>query len=831
MSSRRHRHILEDSDSDGDDRPLDSSFFTAEEEQAIEKCQIRINDNQGKYSEELLAQAIASLGEPPLEDCGGKQLHQKYCVKKGEARSFLEQDIYKVHGAGVSNDDYDVSPSEETILLNIEALRLSGSKIVNEMIKNKETGGQVVFWAWWNYALQRVLQLSSDESANNQSLGTYTAVMILRSLFTFIKDDLKVAIKDKSRVGKLNTNYGIDLLANLKRARKVIDHCGPSHFLDKDLSAVEAHLAGLPDKINKVTEKAASVTSDNAVSPKRTQLDVAEDKKRKAEARKKRTQSMLGSMRRTVDSQSTDAAVSPKKAVTSSHAGARESLSRRDTLQSADPPPLKSSAPMLCSSQRPSPGGADETKPSSERHAHTGDSHDRKSQTKSSAKASFIAPRSDDGWGRRRGEGASAQPFKTKGSWIFARRALSSKIPNSVRREQAGPAGINRAAPRERDARGGGAVPPAHSSADLARDDRGRGRYDPGRDQKGPSYGGRDHEGRDCHVRSDSYSSRPAGQRDSRFEGRSSDRSRDGGARCDQRDHQDSSHTDHHQGGGGLDCSSRDFGHQGYHAQASNQSRSQDRDAEVPPQKRFRGSQHETTGPAGGGGRGRDRTKPAWLTRDKSSDSYGPTGIHGNDNTLASNLGSAVGGMNASLSSVVPLNQPSAVPPRGRGRGRGVKSAWTTGPTGMSIGNHISENATGGDADGAVGRERGARLYRSAGMAQQQLSGNGPSGARLESASVDQNVRTQYAIEALNKLDSKNLSGPVGSHVSTGTTGAVRRQDMENQAPVRSVNPRPPTLMNPPGPVVGGSVANVRGGGQGRGRGRTLPAWMTNSNP
>jgi len=37
--------------------------------------------------------------------------------------------------------------------------------------------------------------------------------------------------------------------------------------------------------------------------------------------------------------------------------------------------------------------------------------------------------RNDDGWGRIRGEDSTARPFKTKGSWEFARRTLSCNTP------------------------------------------------------------------------------------------------------------------------------------------------------------------------------------------------------------------------------------------------------------------------------------------------------------------------------------------------------------------------------------------------------------------
>ena len=37
--------------------------------------------------------------------------------------------------------------------------------------------------------------------------------------------------------------------------------------------------------------------------------------------------------------------------------------------------------------------------------------------------------RNDDRWGRKRGEDSTTRPFKTKGSWEFARRTLSCNTP------------------------------------------------------------------------------------------------------------------------------------------------------------------------------------------------------------------------------------------------------------------------------------------------------------------------------------------------------------------------------------------------------------------
>ena len=256
MSRRR---ILED-DSDDDDHggggrtvTPNGDFFTDEEKEAIDKCKIQTNDNWGIYSDDYTSRAIAKIGGPPLETVaqdGTRLLYQKYRVKPGSERGFFERDIYKVHGP---KPDASCDPEclEEAILLEIEAIRRSEKAAKNRMFKNKETGGMVVFGPWFNYALQRLLRLSSSDvgrTATAASLGEYTAVKIIRSLFSLITEDLKEVIKP-GKLHLLKTTMGVDWEENLNTARKVINHCGGSdHFLYKEFAILEAHVESLKSK-------------------------------------------------------------------------------------------------------------------------------------------------------------------------------------------------------------------------------------------------------------------------------------------------------------------------------------------------------------------------------------------------------------------------------------------------------------------------------------------------------------------------------------------------------------------------------------------------------
>ena len=169
----------------------------------------------------------------------------RYRVRVGSHHQFFERDIYKVHDP--TRGDY---LTEEAILLEIEALRQSEKAAKNRMFKRKETGAMVVFGPWFNYAFQRLLQLASSDNGSSSttmsiSMGGYTAVKIIRSLFSFITDDLKDIVK-YGRLNDLKTKMGVDWLRNVGTARKVINHCGDSaNFLHDELVKVEAHVQSL----------------------------------------------------------------------------------------------------------------------------------------------------------------------------------------------------------------------------------------------------------------------------------------------------------------------------------------------------------------------------------------------------------------------------------------------------------------------------------------------------------------------------------------------------------------------------------------------------------
>ena len=76
-------------------------------------------------------------------------------------------------------------------------------------------------------------------------MGGYTAVKIIRSLFSFITDYLNGIVK-YGRLNDLKDKMGVDWLRNIGTARKVINHCGDlANFLHDELVKVEAHVQSL----------------------------------------------------------------------------------------------------------------------------------------------------------------------------------------------------------------------------------------------------------------------------------------------------------------------------------------------------------------------------------------------------------------------------------------------------------------------------------------------------------------------------------------------------------------------------------------------------------
>ena len=857
MSKRR---TLEDSDSDDDTSPpapaadnSGGSFFTSDEQRAIDRCNIQkltLMDNvPGKYSNKLHSEAVARLEEHPVE------IHEgKHRVKKGEEKAFFDRDVYLVHGK--SGNEFDISPSEEAILLEIDAVRRSEKSIKNRMFKQKETGGMVIFGPWWNYALQRIMELHAV--VDPASLGEYTSVKIMRSLFEFITEDLLIV--KPGNLPKMKSSFGIDWTENVKIARKVIDHCGPSHPLDKELAAVEAHVQGLQG--GKKTSSAAK-PSAAAGSPKKKSAakDEAAAAKKKKDARQKRLDAMRASSLKRAPSlpigESAPAPVPvppPAPAPVPPPAGSSASMSSAPAPApsagsfAAMATPAGSFAGMADRSLEPQPG------PSAGYGQGGNDMHgDRKSPPEhissaspaQPARAAPVQPARDDGWGRKRDGGDASRPNKAKGSWEFARRSLSHNIQVDPRYDTQPPPGqnVSRAGEPERPTAGQGSY--------ASRDDYGRAQgsgrdYDDRRDDRrdvarsvsnnnrgSDGGGGRDSDrrGGEQEEYSRSSSSRGGGARDEhhRDEYRPSASSRG----YERSGSQEEYHSSHGQGSGGTGS--------GY-SQGAKHSRGFD-DREERPQKRYRGANETRSTPAistgASRGRGAHVNKPAWMTQQENGS--GPAGMPSNDNG-SSNAGSSTGRLaNYPATSLGSSVAPSA-PSNGAGRGRGEhvnKPAWMTqqeqgsGPTSVPS-NYGSSNPTSmgsytasSGSSTAAGAGRGPHVNRPAWLTQQEQNP----------------TQNGYTGMPSNNIRSNNApSAPTGAGRGRGVhmnKPAWMTQQEQNPTQTTQDNGASSTISQQPPQVnanhrvnaVGELPSNGRGRGAGRGRGRgshvNKPAWMT----
>ena len=218
-----NRHFLEDSDSDSDDNGgtsgVETNFFTTEERIAINKCDIKVTKD-GKYSEDILQHAIKKIGVPPLQQKEGVALniplYEMYCIEKGQEKNYFDRPIYQIHDGGGTGSG---EPTEEDILLEINALRQSEKAAKNRMFKSK--GGGVIFGPWWNYSLQRLLDLSAENKKERESLEDYTAILIMKSLFSFITEDLEIVKPGAKTLSRLKDSFGIDWEKGIDIAQKV----------------------------------------------------------------------------------------------------------------------------------------------------------------------------------------------------------------------------------------------------------------------------------------------------------------------------------------------------------------------------------------------------------------------------------------------------------------------------------------------------------------------------------------------------------------------------------------------------------------------------------
>lgn len=227
-------------------------FFAPEQLDDIERCNIRIGGDGGLYSGARMSQAIERLRENLTkvewdENASGHS-YEKYCVQNTEESisSFFSRDVW-VDKTDEADDVEEAAESqwEEEILLEIEVLRRSCNAakemLLNEL--NEKTGLHLVFVSWWNYALLRILNVSSDTTIQEKSLRDYTAVKIMLAVCDFVTKDLADFLKPGP--GSLRTfhkQFGVDFIENVVTARRVMNFCD---ILDKECAAVEAQIENL----------------------------------------------------------------------------------------------------------------------------------------------------------------------------------------------------------------------------------------------------------------------------------------------------------------------------------------------------------------------------------------------------------------------------------------------------------------------------------------------------------------------------------------------------------------------------------------------------------
>lgn len=308
MSARRQ--VLEDSnDSESEDAGSSSSsnsnfkFLTADQVSEIEECNIKTDGKGGTYSSDAMNLAIsqneANLVRLEEDQDQAQQHYQEYQVMKDKIDAFLSKPIWKRSG----------EPSEEVLLLEIEALRRSSKKTKVTMFKyNSKTGGKVMFGPWWNHALQRIVQISSDSTGDDLDWARYTAVRILLSLFAFVTESTDVVKKGK--LADLKSAFGVDWDNNVKTARKVISLYAKDSILDNQCTTCELHIdslrGALPSSTDKKKDQEPVVAVPSSISLKETHSDNGdkkkqedeEKKKREDEARKKRMAAMKANQRR-----------------------------------------------------------------------------------------------------------------------------------------------------------------------------------------------------------------------------------------------------------------------------------------------------------------------------------------------------------------------------------------------------------------------------------------------------------------------------------------------------------------------------------------------------
>ena len=796
------RNVLEDSDSEdnpggtaaGISASANTTFFSAEEHLAINICNIQVN-NGGRFSNECMQSAIASIGEPPFEllpQEGGddRPQYQKYRVKKGEEKAYFKRDIYQVHHTSSGEQEVKAGPTEEAILLEIEALRRSEKAVKNEMFKSK--AGSILFGAWWNYILVRVIGISSNKNLSEESFAEYTAIKIIRALFSFICEDLGVKVIKPGKVSKLS-KFDVDWIKASQTARNVINHMGgTSHFLHKEVMALVDYVELLNDEVkwNKAKEN----------DPETESLE--REQAEKVEAVKKST--------RAVDEKKAEA---DKRAAASKARKAKmeaDLKARRDSLkvqsispgkkpENIKPPPAAQafryalphghdrklpivSKPAASSYASMAPQAIASLSASMPKATTAAASAPTSNSTSNQTQSSTV----DEGWGKTRKGPDTIQPYKSM--------QPPTQEYSSMNRDNSGHS-VSGGQSRGRD--------------DDNRDNRNAYSYRDNNRYDSSSAGGgqsrsREYDSRD--NRNSEYSSRDGNRHEydpNRPSGRydkSSDQ--DHGSKGEDYKYSDSRGRDDYasrtsKSGYREDYNDRkpphrsrnDSGGSGGYAQMGAAKRQDRDDTVVRPQKRFRteGATAPPVAAAPHTGRGTGVVnKPEWMTEQERGGA--PTVLHGNNSVTSNPASGLVREMQSTNTTSIP---PAASIPSTAGRGRGAhvnKPAWMMEQERMGL---PPPSNTGTNPTPSMG---GSTNYAPA-----PLATSLPAGGRGRGAHVNQPAwmtRGQASKE---------------SNAIAGADAPIQQQQQY----------APPQMSRSAFPNDG------QGKGRGRGRDMNLPAWMT----
>jgi hypothetical protein len=199
-----------------------------------------IGKNSGLLGEGAMATAInIAVGRGDVVEVVGEveeQLspaYKHYCVKGGNAVQFFQWSLYMAHmGGGVAAMDYG-SHFEVEVLLEIETIRWSDKAAKNQLMKNQEWGGKMVFTYWPNYSLVWMIKITSSKAYVLQSggdLSKFVRVKILVWVVRLILDGLLVGqgpnnIIRRGQVGALRDDFGMDLQLTIQRMKQVMNFC------------------------------------------------------------------------------------------------------------------------------------------------------------------------------------------------------------------------------------------------------------------------------------------------------------------------------------------------------------------------------------------------------------------------------------------------------------------------------------------------------------------------------------------------------------------------------------------------------------------------------